>query len=345
MKVVKQKFGVLENQEISSYSLKNDSGMEVTCIDYGCIITEIVMPDTNGERENIVLGFDTIEEYKQHSPYFGCVVGRVAGRIKGGQFELDGQPYYLEKNENGNHLHGGSKGFSNKVWEAKVLEENNGAGVRFSLKSPDGEAGYPGSLDVKVTYLLNNENEFEITYEATTDRKTLLNLTNHTYFNLSGKAKRDILDHTLSLPSSSFLELNQELLPTGEILPVEGTPFDFKRGRSIRDGMVSEHSQNLLAGEGYDHPFLLDQEGDIELSDQETGRKVTIQTDQPSVVVYSGNQLVGDFSIWGMPARKYLGICLETQGLPDSIHHPHFPSCILEKGETYLSRTKYKFTV
>lgn len=347
MKVISHKFGEIENQEIYAYSIINDAGMEITCINYGCIITKVLMPNREGERENIVLGFDSIEEYIQHSPYFGAVVGRVAGRIKGAQFELDGKVYNLEKNENRNHLHGGIKGFSQKVWEATVIEDQNKVGVEFTLMSPDGEAGYPGNLDVKVTYTLNNHNEFQISYEGNSDQKTLLNLTNHTYFNLSGNAKRDILDHTLSLESSRFLELNEELLPTGEILNVEHTPFDFRKGRKIRDGVTSEDSQNRLVGEGYDHPFLLDNEGEgkISLFDKENGRKVIIETDQPSVVVYSGNQLTGDFTIWGVPAQKYLGICLETQGLPDSIHHPHFPSCILEADAKYQSTTKYIFEI
>lgn len=347
-KVISQKFGEIGNQEVYSYTLINDQGLEVTCLNYGCVISKIIMPDRDGNRENIVLGFDTIEDYIEHSPYFGSVVGRVAGRIKDGRFDLDGEVFQLAKNENRNHLHGGHEGFSHKVWDANMFEDaNGGVGVEFSYLSPDGEEGYPGNLHVKVIYTLTNQNELEITYDGRADQKTLVNLTNHSYFNLSGDAQREILDHTLQLPSSQFLELDDELLPTGEMLRVDDTVFDFRGSRKIRDGVTSEHPQNLLAGQGYDHPFLLDSEGEREISlvDPESGRKLRIETDQPSVVVYSGNQLIGDFSIRGVPAKKYLGICLETQGLPDSIHHPHFPSCVLEAGETYYSKTKYTFEV
>lgn len=346
MKVTSRKFGEINNQEIYAYTITNNE-IEITCMNYGCIISKIIMPDNGGNRESIVLGFDTLEEYIQNSPYFGAVVGRVAGRIKGAQFELDGNVFSLAKNENKNHLHGGMEGFSHKIWEAKMIEGKSEVGVEFSYMSPDEEEGYPGNLDVKVTYTLNNRNEFLISYEGNCDKKTLLNLTNHTYFNLSGEAKRNILDHTLSVMSSRFLELNDELLPTGEFIKVDHTSFDFRKGRKIREGVNSNNPQNLLVGQGYDHPFLLDHEGEtnIKLLDHESGRKVTIETDQPSVVVYSSNQLAGDFTIRGVLAQKYIGICLETQGLPDAIHHSHFPSTILHPDEKYQSATKYTFEV
>ncbi|MFX3624774.1 MAG: aldose epimerase family protein [Ectobacillus sp.] len=347
MKVTEKKFTQLDSQTIYEYTFVNDNGIEISCINYGCIITKIVTPDRNGEFQNIVLGFDSLEEYQKYSPYFGAVVGRVAGRIKDAEFELDGVTYNLAKNNNGNHLHGGIKGFSDVVWEAAPIQNEDEVGVEFSYMSLDGEEGYPGNLAVRVKYTLNNRNEFSIAYYGKSDKKTLVNLTNHTYFNLSGDAARDILDHALTLKSNQYLELTEALLPTGEILDVANTPFDFREGRKIKDGAVSEHPQNILAGKGYDHPFLLNENcsGEIVLQDEESGRKLTIETDQNAVVLYTGNQLGDHFSIRGTQSQKYLGLCLETQGLPDSIHHPHFPSCVLDKDEEYQSVTKYTFEV
>ncbi|SDM84236.1 aldose epimerase family protein [Bacillus sp. OK048] len=345
MKLHQEKFGELNGQDVTAYTLVNDKGMKVTCLDYGCIITKIMVPDQQGSVENVVLGFNTLEDYEKHSPYFGAVVGRVAGRIQGAQFELNDKVYQLEKNDHGNHLHGGLKGFDKVIWKAEVQEGEDHVSLVFSYLSKDGENGYPGNLHMKVIYTLNNKNEFLLVYEGVADQPTLLNVTNHTYFNLSGNGKRDIQDHVLQLKSRQFLELTEDLLPTGKILTVEDTPFDFTAGRMIQDGVVSEHPQNILAGNGYDHPFLLQENelNKIVLSDQESGRVLKVETDQPCVVLYTGNQLEGDFSINGIPIRKYFGLCLETQGMPDSIHHQHFPSCIIDKGQVYKAHTKWKF--
>ncbi|WP_160724401.1 aldose epimerase family protein [Bacillus sp. USDA818B3_A] len=347
MKVIQEKFGQLNNQIVDSFTLVNDNGMELTCINYGCIITKMNVPDKNGNFENIVLGYDTLDEYVKGSCFFGTIVGRVAGRIESGAFELNGKTYTLAKNENNNHLHGGNQGFDKVIWDADVIENEQEIGVQFSYLSPDGEEGYPGNVTIKVTYTLNNQNELTIRYSGFSDEDTLLNMTNHSYFNLSGNIKRDILNHTLSIKSDKFLELNEELLPTGELLDVKGTPFDFTSGRYIQTGVDSTHPQNILAGNGYDHPFLLSANHDEEiiLKDSESGRTLTVETDEPGVVVYSGNQMKTDGEIYGVPSRKYLGICLETQGLPDAIHHPNFPSWILEKGQEYTTVTKYKFGV
>jgi len=344
MKILQQPFGVLDGQNITAYTLVNNQGMEVTSLDYGCIITKIVTPDRNGLFENVALGFDTMEEYIEHSPYFGAIVGRFAGRIHNAEFQLSGQSYRLAPNENGNHLHGGLKGFDKVIWETMTHENEDSVSLEFSYLSKDGEEGYPGNLQMKVTYTLTNDNELVISYRGESDQTTLLNVTNHTYFNLSGELKRDIVEHELTLQGSKFLELDQKLIPTGEFLSVEDTPFDFRNSRKIREGVNSSHPQNLLAGKGYDHPFVLDQ-GEITLVDHESGRVLKVETDQPAVVLYTGNKLLGDFSIRGVQSRNYLGLCLETQGLPDSIHHPHFPSSILEKDEVFRSVTKYKFSV
>ncbi|PLS01126.1 aldose epimerase family protein [Neobacillus cucumis] len=345
MKVIQENFGQLNNQTVNSYTLINDHGMELTCINYGCIITKIITPDRNGNFENIVLGYDTLEEYVKGSYFFGTIVGRVAGRIKGGSFELDGKTYTLAKNENNNHLHGGNSGFDKVIWDASVIENDQEVSVQFSYLSPNGEEGYPGNLNVKVTYILNNLNELTIHYSGVSDEKTLLNMTNHSYFNLSGNLKKDILNHSLSIKSEKFLELNDELLPTGKLVDVLETPFDFTNDRLIQSGIESDHPQNKLAGQGYDHPFVLSANHDQEiiLKDSESGRTLTIETDEPGVVVYSGNQMKSEGEIYGVPSCKYLGICLETQGLPDAIHHPNFPSWVLEKDQEYTTITKYKF--
>ncbi|MEH7254249.1 aldose epimerase family protein [Neobacillus niacini] len=345
MEVIKEDFGELNNQSIYSFKITNDRGAEITCINFGCIITKIIVPDKQGNLENVVLGYDTLEEYLNDTAFLGAVVGRVGGRIKGAHFELDGRSYTLAKNEKINHLHGGIKGFNRVIWDAEVFENGDAAGVQFKYLSPDGEQGYPGNVRINVTYTLNNENELIITYDADTDQKTLLTVTNHSYFNLTGNLKRDILNHTLKIKSDKFLELDPEFIPTGTLLDVRNTPFDFTQERSIKTGTVSNHPQNDLVGEGYDHPFVLNSNRDREivLKDPESGRTLIVETDEVGVVVYSGNSLSNEGEIRGVPWRKYLGICLETQGLPDAINHPTFPSVVLDKDQKYFSVTRYRF--
>lgn len=346
MKVIQNSFGKLEDREITSYTITNKNGMEFSAINYGCIITNIITPDKEGNLESVVLGFDTLEEYIEHSPFFGCVVGRVAGRINGASFDLDGQVYQLDKNEGNNHLHGGVTGLDKVVWDAVIEEQADATSLIFSYESKDGEEGYPGNIHLKVFYTLNNQNELEIRMEAISDKKTIVNLTNHTYFNLSGNSKRDILHHNLTIESNHFLELSNESIPTGKLIPVEGTVFDFTKGRLILDGVDSSDEQNILAGNGYDHPFALDRrDKKAILLDEESGRMVIAETNQPSLVLYTGNQIVDNFSIRGVQSRKYLGVCLETQGYPDAINHEHFPSIVVEKDELYQSITKFKFEV
>ena len=347
MQIKQKKYGEVDGNTINAYTLKNDHGMKITCINFGCIITEIIVPDKEGHFENVVLGYDTLQEYLNDTTYLGAVIGRVGGRIKDAQFELEDETYALAKNEQNNHIHGGIRGFNRMIWDAKVFEKDDTVGVQFKYLSPDGEEGYPGNVDIQVSYTLNDANEFIITYEAVTDKSTPFAVTNHSYFNLSGNLKKDILNHRLKLKSDKFLELDREFLPTGTILDVRNTPFDFTGERSIRTGAYSNHPQNVLVGEGYDHPFLLNGKHDEEiiLKDPENRRTLVVETDEIGVVVYSGNSLGRAGSIRGVPSRKYMGICLETQGLPDAIHHPTFPSVILDKGEKYRSVTKYRFGV
>ena len=347
MEVTCEKWSECNGRDVLLFTLTNDRGMKLSATNYGCIVTKLLVPDRNGNVENVVLGFSEFEPYLTNAPYFGAVIGRVAGRIQGASFELDGVTYRLAKNENNNHLHGGPNGFHRVLWEAESIQRDNAVGVIFSYTSPDGEEGYPGTLNIQVTYWLNNDNEWTVTYRAHSDQTTLLNLTNHTYFNLSGNLKKDILDHTLTIQSSRVLELNKELIPTGAVIDVAGTPFDLRQGKRVREAVESGHPQIELVGQGYDHPFWLDRHHDKEivLYDDESGRMLTVETDEVGVVVYTSNQLPEGLDLNGVPSRKYLGICLETQGLPDAIHHPQFPSWVLLANEERVSTTTYRFSV
>ncbi|WP_160724318.1 aldose epimerase family protein [Bacillus sp. USDA818B3_A] len=345
MKIVNRVVGNYQGEPVREYTLSNETGMTVSCLDYGCVITKILVPDRHGNVENVVLGFDEFEDYLDLSPYFGAVVGRVAGRIKDARFELNGKEYQLAKNNDPNHLHGGNKGFDSVVWKADVIEEDEAVGVKFHYLSPDGEEGYPGNLNTNVTYLLNNKNELTITYKGKTDQQTIINLTNHSYFNLSGNLKSDCSNHILQVNSDRFLELGQDLIPTGKILYAKNTPFDFQHGRRLLSGINSEHPQNVLVGNGYDHPLIFTaKDGQrIVLSDEESGRTLIVTTDQPCVVLYTSNNLEGPFTISGVKAKNYLGVCLETQGFPDAVNHSDFPSVVLHPEEEYYSKTTYRF--
>lgn len=347
MKLIKEIFGELHGETVYSFTLENHNGMKVSCITLGCIITDILVPDKNGQLENVVLGFDDVESYIKDSPYFGAVCGRVAGRISNGRFELDDHIYELPKNDHTNHLHGGPEAFDKKLWTAKEINNADLVGVEFSYESKDGENGYPGNVTVTITYTLNEDNEFKITYHAKTDKKTLINLTNHSYFNLSGNLKEDILTHTLQVKSNEILELNENVVPTGNVIDVTNTPFDFRGTKRLNEAITSTHEQIKLVGQGIDHPFLLNDHHnqEIVLVDEKSGRKLIVETDQQSVVIYTSNMMEETFDIRGVKARRYMGICLETQGLPDSINHPQFSPCILDAGEEYRTSTSYKFTV
>ncbi len=348
MAITQKLFGHKDGKPVTMFTLENNTGFQISCIDYGCIITGILAPDRTGKMENVVLGFDSVEEYEKDVHFLGAVVGRFAGRIQKGEFELNGHSFQVGRNSNGHHLHGGASGFNTAVWKAAVVESDDSDIVEFTLSSPDGEEGYPGNVEMKVRYKLeHNSNKLKISYSGITDQATLLNVTNHSYFNLSGNLERDVLDHELILASQEFLELDEELLPTGKLLPVSGSVFDLRSGRAIREAVESDHAQAELAGGGYDHPFLLDSAAGtpISLRDAESGRQLTIETTEPAVVVYTGNGLDGPYTIRGTEARNHLGMCLETQKLPDSMRHPHFGSSVLEPGEEFASETSYSFEV
>lgn len=347
MLINKKLFGEDQGKNIYEYTMKNANGVEISCLNYGCTITKIMTPDQRGAYENIVLGFDTLEQYKKNSMFAGAIVGRVAGRIADAQFELEGKGYTVTKNDGVNHLHGGSEAFHHVVWDAEIIEMAEETTLSFSHTSLDGAGGYPGNLLMKVTYTLNNKNELIIAYQGQSDKTTLCNPTNHTYFNLSGNLQDDISQHTLKIDSSKFVELTAQLIPTGNFLDVEDTVFDFRDGRKIIEGINSTGSQNIIAGKGYDHPFVLNSNynGEIVLHDEKSGRIVTIETDAVGVVLYTGNCIPNHYDMYGIQSRPYLGLCLETQGLPDAIHHSNFPSCVLEKDQVFSTATTYTFSV
>lgn len=346
MKLSERKFGELEGQVVTEFCLENDHGVRVRALDYGGIVTETWVPDAKGDFVNVSLGFATLDEYLAHSPYFGALVGRVAGRIGDARFELDGKTYQLEKNEGENILHGGPDNFSKRMWDAERLETADEIGVVFSLTSPDEDNGFPGNLDVRVTYTLNNANEWRIKYEAKSDAATVFNPTNHVYFNLTGDVEKLVLDQELQMRSSRFVALDSASIPTGELVDVTGTVFDFREPRALRDGATSEHPQNVIIKNGYDHAFVLEHEAgepDACLVDPDSGRVVEMRTDCDSVVVYTGNQLSGKFSIDGVAVPKYAGVTMETQGLPDSMNHEGFGSAVIQKDELFESETVFTF--
>ena len=345
--VKQRKFGVIDDQQVTLFTVKNKNGFEVSCMNYGCVITEVLAADSRGTYENVVLGYDSLEEYGQNSKYLGAVVGRVAGRIKEGAFRLGENVYHVTTNEKSNHLHGGPKGFSHVLWESTVLEGEEETTIEFTYLSKDGEEGYPGNLNMRVAYTISNTDELSIRYSGISDKDTLVNVTNHSYFNLSGNLRRDILNHELTVDSPTFLELNKEFLPKGKLVPVDGSVFDFRKSRKIADGVNSDHPQNVLVGYGYDHPFLLDEnkKNIIVLTEEKSGRKLTVETTESAIIVYTGNNLDSIENMRGKRLRNHLGICLETQGPPDSIHHPHLHSVILRAGEEYTSKTVYTFGV
>ncbi|MDT8433134.1 MAG: aldose epimerase family protein [Bacteroidales bacterium] len=322
------------------YTLTSDEGITVKITNYGGIVTEIITPDAEGNPGNVALGFDNLEQYLAGHPNFGALIGRFGNRIADAKFELNGQTYLLAANNGDNTLHGGIMGFDDVVWEPKIVETENGEGLQLKYYSVDLEEGYPGNLDVTVLYELVGK-DLEITYWATTDKATPVNLTNHSYFNLAGKGT--ILDHILELKASHYTPVDDELIPTGEIAPVEGTPFDFTEPKPI--GRDIEQTDG-----GYDHNFVIDREGDgLEwigiLKDPKTGRTMEVLTMEPGVQFYTGNFLDGTLSSGDFTYVKNAGLCLETQHYPDSPNQPDFPSTILEPGEKYHTKTVYRFDV
>ncbi len=331
------------------YTLTNSHGLEVRTMNYGAIILSMRVPDRKGQLADIVLGHDTLEGYIPNPPYLGALVGRYANRIANGTFMLDGKTYTLPKNDGPNTLHGGIKRtFDKVVWNGEALKGGK-TGVTFTYLSKDGEEGFPGDLKVKVTYTLNNENELVIDYEATTDKATPINLSQHSYFNLAGEGTSDILNHEIMINADRFTPVDKNLIPTGELRPVKGTPLDFTTSTKI-GARIDDDYEQLVLGHGYDHNFVINRQGDgmvlaARVYEPTSGRVLEVSTTQPGVQFYSGNFLDG--TVTGKQGHVYkrrYGFCLETQHFPDSPNHPEFPSTILRPGETFQSKTAFKFS-
>jgi aldose 1-epimerase len=337
-----------DGQSVDLITLRNQAGVEVRIMTYGATILSLKTPDRAGALDDITLGFDTFAPYVDKSPYFGAVVGRYGNRIAKGKFTLDGQTYTLATNNGANHLHGGLKGFDKKVWKADTFQNVSGVGVKLTYTSADGEEGYPGTLTAEVTYTLTDKNQLIVDYRATTDKATVLNLTQHTYFNLAGGKANDILGHELMLNADRYTPVDDTLIPTGELAQVAGTPFDFRTATAI-GARIGQDNEQLKRGKGYDHNWVLTRQGEgvnlaARVLEPTTGRTLEVSTTEPGIQFYSGNFLDG--TITGKGGRVYpqrSGFCLETQHFPDSPNHPSFPSTVLRPGQDFKSQTVFTF--
>lgn len=349
-RISKIKFGNLpDGRDVAKFTLRNQAGMEVDIINLGGIITRWTAPDRNGNFEDIVLGFDTLEPYLEENPFFGALVGRYGNRIAKAQFSIDGETYTLAKNNGANHLHGGITGFNKVLWDAAPGHETDRARLRLDYRSADGEEGYPGQLDVRVEYVLTDDNTLTVSYQAITNKPTVVNLTQHTYFNLSGNFSQTILDHELQLNADTFLPVDAGLIPTGELRPVKGTPFDFTTPKTIGQDVDTENEQLALGG-GYDHCWVLNKaaQGLTPVGTafhKPTGRVLSVATSEPGVQFYIGNFLDGTLPAKGGGTYgKRSGFCLETQHFPDSPNRPEFPTTRLNPGEVYYTETTFNFS-
>lgn len=348
-RIAKTAFGRMpDGTVVDAYAIRNRRGTSMVAITYGGIITTLRTADRSGQMADIVLGFSDLAGYLNDPPYFGAIVGRYANRIAKGRFTLDGHTYQVPTNNGENTLHGGTRGFDKVVWKATSFENDTSAGVILTYVSPDGDMGYPGRVEVRVTYTLTDSDELAVDYSATTSKATPINLSQHTYFNLAGDGKRDILAHVLQLNASRYTPIDSALIPTGELAPVAGTPFDFRTPTPIgaRIGLTNEQ---LRFGRGYDHNFVLDRNSAAgprhaaRVTEPTTGRTLDIYTDQPGLQFYSGNFLDGSIRGKGGVYAYRFGFCLETQHFPDSPNKPGFPSTILRPGERFRSRTVFRF--
>jgi len=345
--VTTENFGSVEGKDVFLYTLTNKEGNFIKLSNYGAVISEISVPDRNGKRANVAFGYDNIDGYLNGDPYFGKVVGQYANRIAAGKFQLDGVDYTLALNNAPNSLHGGPTGWHSRVWDAEVLAKTDFPAVKFTYNKPDMEEGYPGNVVAEVVYTWTDNNEIILDYKVITDRNTIINITNHAYFNLHGSGVGDILDHEAVIRASAFTPVDSTLIPTGEIRPVEGTPFDFRTPHLIGERIGEDYDQLVLGG-GYDHNFVLDNVElvDAEVYDPSTGRLLEVVTDQPGVQFYTGNFLDGTQTGRGGMVYNYrTGFCLETQHFPDSPNQLSFPSVVLTPEEPFLSSTTYRFSV
>jgi len=345
--VTTQSFGTFDGKDVSLFTLTNKKGDVIKLSNYGAGIVEIIVPDRNGKKENVTLGYDNFDGYANGDKYFGKVVGQYANRIAKGKFTLDGVDYTLAINNAPNALHGGPTGWHSRVWDAQVLKNTDFPAVRFTYNKPDMEEGFPGNVVAEVVYTWTDNDEIILDYKVTTDKNTIINITNHAYFNLHGAGVGDILDHEAVIRASAFTPVDSTLIPTGEIRPVEGTPFDFRTPHLIGERIGMDYDQLKLGG-GYDHNFVLDnaEEVDATVYDPSTGRVLEVLTDQPGVQLYTGNFLDGTQTGHGGKVYKYRsGFCLETQHFPDSPNQASFPSVLLTPAEPFLSSTTFRFSV
>jgi aldose 1-epimerase len=349
--VKQEPFGTTpDGQKVDLYTLTNANGMQIKIMNYGAAITSVIVPDRNGKFEDIVPGYDNFDGYLKANPYFGGIVGRFGNRIAKGKFTLDGIEYTLAANNNGNHLHGGNIGFDKVVWNARPFKTGNSVGVKLDYLSKDGEEGYPGNLNVTVTYTLTNNRELKIDYTATTDKATPVNLTQHGYWNLAGAGNGDILSHVMMINADRFTPTDATSIPTGQLAPVKDTPMDFTKPTAI-GFRINEVDEQLNYGKGYDHNWVLNKTDNAmtlacRVSEPTNGRVMEIYTSEPGLQFYSGNFLDG--TIKGKYGKVYNyrdAIVLETQHFPDSPNHPNFPSTILRPGEKYDTHTIYRFSV
>jgi len=345
----KQSFGKTEDgQQMDLYTLANKNGMKVTITNFGASVVSIIVPDKDGKIADVVLGYDDVAGYEGGKASIGATVGRYANRIAGGKFVLDGKTYTLPLNDGPNTLHGGIKGFSKRVWTAKDVSGAAGQALQLTYLSKDGEEGLPGNLAVKVVFTLANTNELKIDYSATTDKDTVINLTNHSYFNLSGQGEGDILGHELTIHASRFTPVDATLIPTGELRGVKGTPFDFTKATPI-GARIDQDDEQLKLGKGYDHNWVLDGTAmplrlAAQAYDPKSGRVLEVLTTEPGIQFYTGNFLDG--TIHGKDGKVYnrrYAFCLETQHFPDSPNHPKFPTTELKPGQKFHSITVFKF--
>ena len=346
-------FGEVDGKAVIAYTLSNTNGMKMEVISYGGIVTKLYTPDRDGKMDDIVLGYDNVDSYVEATPYFGAIIGRVGNRIAHGKFVVDGETYSLATNDKPGgipcNLHGGVKGFDKVVWNVNPRLKNGEASLVLTYTSIDGEEGFPGNLDVEVVYTLTNDNEFVCEYKATTDKTTPVNLTNHSYFNLGGAGKGDILSHKLMLNADRYTPVNAGLIPTGELASVEGTPFDFRQKTDI-GANVDADNQQIKYGPGYDHNWVLNKENEgmtlaAKVYEPMTGRVMKIFTEEPGIQFYSGNFLDGsNIGKGGIPYEFRTGFCLETQHFPDSPNQPKFASILLKPGEVYHTKTIHKFS-
>jgi len=336
-----------DGADVSAYTLVSDSGIQVTILNYGGTIISLLAPDRNGQMGDIVLGFDNLDDYLSRSPFFGCIAGRFANRIANATFDLDGVPYKLAQNDGKNHLHGGVVGFDKVVWAAETVATGSSASLILTHLSPDGDEGYPGNLSARVVYTLNPEGDLRIDYNATTDQKTVLNLTNHSYFNLAGGG--DILDHQIMLNADSFTPIDGTLIPIGLLRDVTGTPMDFCEPNRIGERIEQDDDQ-LRFGGGYDHNWVVRGEAGqlrpaARVTEPTSGRFLEVETTQPGIQFYAGNMMPDLIGKGGRSYSRRTGLCLETQHFPDSPNQPNFPSVVLEPGQEYGETTVFKFGV